>query len=105
MKFKKALIIAVAFCAFLGSACNAGKIELPIDNAKKAIIIAKQDKDVKKFIRRWSDEFRIGFDAQFLPDEETWLVRVFVKGDIKDVEYHIIIKPDGKILNKYYPPF
>lgn len=87
---------------FIG-ACNVPTVELPIDTPDKAITIAKQDKEVQTFIKKWSQDFRISFDAQYLSGEKTWLVRIFPKGDIKDVEFHVVIKEDGTIINRYYP--
>ena len=83
--------------------CEKITVELPIDNPKEAIIVAKQDPDVQKFIDKWSDEFRIGFSAYFDSNENYWVVRVFPKGNIRDVELHIVIKENGTIIDKYTP--
>jgi len=92
--------ILICLIVFIG-ACNTPKIELPIDTPKEAIAIAKQDKEVQKFVKKWSQDFRIGFDAQYLSDKKVWLVRIFPKGNITDVELHVIIKKNGAIENKY----
>ncbi|MFH1363830.1 MAG: hypothetical protein ABIH45_06460 [Candidatus Omnitrophota bacterium] len=96
-------IYLISFLAIFITACGAVEIELPIDSPKEAIALAKKDADVQKFINQWSQEFRMGFDAQYLQDRKVWLVRIFPKGDISDVELHVLIEADGTIINKYHP--
>lgn len=93
------LIFLIVFIA----ACSMSKVELPIDIPEEAIAIAKQDKEIQEFIKKWHQDFQIGFGARYQSDQKVWLVRIFPKGGIKDVELHVIIKEDGTIINKYYP--
>jgi hypothetical protein len=99
-----AISAAIAFLMIFTSGCGAASVQLPVDSAKEAIAIARQDKEVQKFIKDWSREFRIQIDATFLPDRGAWLVNIYPKGDIADVGLHVIIKPDdGTIIDKYHP--
>lgn len=111
MEKKRSVRVTVAgiiFSFIMIIGCTTSKVELPIDNKREAINYikyVKQDKDIKEFIEKWSREFRIGFGAFFDSEKNCWVVRVFPKGNIKDVELHIIMRPDGTIIDKYNPPF
>ena len=101
MKLRASWVLVVLCVVVFVNACNAAEIVLPIDTEQEAIAIAKQDKEVQNFIQEWSKEFKINFEAQFLSDKKAWLVRIYPKGNIKDVEIHVIINTDGEIIDKY----